>query len=224
MGCSTSSQTSAVESNPPVHKQDESNGASTTGAANENGKVAEDSETIPDQTPAQGGDAKPADEPAAAATSADNTAAAPPAAEDAPPAADSPPAEAAAPVEASAAAPAEASAAAESSAEPAAEAPEQASVEFLGFFIEQWQVRSDPSKVQKVTYWLAPENYKQLQCFLGFANFYCHYIQDYSHVVSPLTQLTSTKLPFLWTSEADEAYTSLKELSSMTPALAHPEP
>lgn len=99
-----------------------------------------------------------------------------------------------------------------------------ASVEFLGFFIEQWQVRSDPSKVQKVTYWLAPENYKQLQCFLGFANFYCHYIQDYSHVVSPLTQLTSTKLPFLWTSEADEAYTSLKELSSMTPALAHPEP
>lgn len=92
-----------------------------TGAANENGKVAEDSETIPDQTPAQGGDAKPADEPAAAATSADNTAAAPPAAEEAPPAADSPPAEAAAPVEASAAA--------ESSAEPAAEAPEQGRVE-----------------------------------------------------------------------------------------------
>lgn len=38
-----------------------------TGAANENGKVAEDSETIPDQTPAGGGDAKPADESAAAA-------------------------------------------------------------------------------------------------------------------------------------------------------------
>ncbi len=37
-----------------------------TGAANENGKVADDSETIPDQTPAQGEDAKPADESEAA--------------------------------------------------------------------------------------------------------------------------------------------------------------
>ncbi|XP_036949373.1 cytochrome c1-like [Acanthopagrus latus] len=127
MGCSTSSQTSATESNQPGDKPDESNGASTTGAANENGKVAEDSETIPDQTPAEGGDAKPADEPAAdaaaaaSAASADNTAAAPPAAAEAQPAADSPPAEAAAP--------AEASAAADGGAEPAAAAPEQEKAE-----------------------------------------------------------------------------------------------
>ncbi len=67
---------------------------SPTGAANENGKIAEDSETIPDQTAAEGGGAKPADEPAAAATSADSTAAAAPAGEE--PAA-SPPAEAEAP-------------------------------------------------------------------------------------------------------------------------------
>lgn len=82
-----------------------------------------------------------------------------------------------------------------------------ASVEFLGFVIKQWQVRAEPSKVQKVTYWLAPESCKQLQCFLGFANFYCRYIQDYSHMAAPLTQLTSTKFPFLWTPEADEAFT-----------------
>ncbi|XP_040909778.1 outer membrane protein H.8 [Toxotes jaculatrix] len=96
MGCSTSSQTSAIDTTRPGAKPEESNGASTTGAANENGKVAEDSETIPDQTPADGGDAKPADEPAAAATSADNTAAVPPAAEEPQPEAASPPAEAAA--------------------------------------------------------------------------------------------------------------------------------
>ncbi|XP_031152088.1 cytochrome c1 isoform X2 [Sander lucioperca] len=65
MGCSTSSQTSAVDTTRPSAKPEESNGSSTT--ANENGKVAEDSETIPDQTPAGGGDAKPADESAAAA-------------------------------------------------------------------------------------------------------------------------------------------------------------
>lgn len=94
---------------------------SLTGAANENGKAAEDSETIPDQTPAQGGDAKPTEEPAAAATSADTTAAVPPAAEVPQPAADNPPAEAAAP-----AAPAEAPAAAVSSAETAQSSSEPA--------------------------------------------------------------------------------------------------
>ncbi|XP_032390923.1 cytochrome c1 isoform X2 [Etheostoma spectabile] len=84
MGCSTSSQTSAVDTTRPSAKPEESNGSSTT--ANENGKVAEDSETIPDQTPAGGGDAKPADESAAAA----------PAGQEPQPGAASPPAEAAA--------------------------------------------------------------------------------------------------------------------------------
>lgn len=71
-----------------------------TGAANENGNVAEDSETIPDQTPAEGSDAKPGDEPAeepaVTAASADTTAATPPAAEESQDAASSPPAETAA--------------------------------------------------------------------------------------------------------------------------------
>ncbi|XP_034748843.1 myristoylated alanine-rich C-kinase substrate isoform X2 [Etheostoma cragini] len=84
MGCSTSSQTSVVDTTRPCVKPEESNGSSTT--ANENGKVAGDCETIPDQTPAGGGDAKPADESAAAA----------PAGQEPQPGAASPPAEAAA--------------------------------------------------------------------------------------------------------------------------------
>nr|XP_029510933.1 mucin-1-like [Oncorhynchus nerka] len=68
MGCSTSTQTTAQDTTrQPSSKPEESNGTSTTGAANENGKVAEDSETIPDHTvtvAATGGEAKSA--PAAA--------------------------------------------------------------------------------------------------------------------------------------------------------------
>ncbi|XP_077363047.1 uncharacterized protein LOC144007360 [Festucalex cinctus] len=66
MGCSTSSQTSAVDSTKPGVKPEESNGTSTTVTAN--GNVAEDSETIPDQTPppapppADSSDAKSADD------------------------------------------------------------------------------------------------------------------------------------------------------------------
>lgn len=56
-----------------------------TGVASENGNIAGDSETIPDQTPAEGCDAKPDSEPdaaAAAATSGDGSDASPPAEED----------------------------------------------------------------------------------------------------------------------------------------------
>ncbi|XP_029700508.1 fibrous sheath CABYR-binding protein isoform X3 [Takifugu rubripes] len=70
MGCSTSTQTSAVDTSRPSAKPEEINGATVTGAAGENGNVAEDSETIPDQTPAPVGDAT---EPVAAAACTEST-------------------------------------------------------------------------------------------------------------------------------------------------------
>ncbi|XP_030596808.1 uncharacterized protein LOC115788063 isoform X2 [Archocentrus centrarchus] len=125
MGCSTSTQTSAVDTTRPSAKPEESNGASTTGAANENGNVAEDSETIPDQTPAEGSEVKPADEPALEATSADSTAASPPAGEESQDAADSPPEETAPPGEAAAGDSAPETAASSSEAEAAAQSQSQ---------------------------------------------------------------------------------------------------
>ncbi|KAM9776027.1 uncharacterized protein ACBT44_001190 isoform 2-T2 [Syngnathus typhle] len=63
MGCSTSSQTSAVDSTKPGIKPEERNGTNTTVTAN--GNV--DGETIPDQTPADSSDVKPTDDTATAA-------------------------------------------------------------------------------------------------------------------------------------------------------------
>ncbi|RVE67026.1 hypothetical protein OJAV_G00113250 [Oryzias javanicus] len=121
MGCSTSSQTTAVDTTLP--KPEESNGASTTGAANENGKVAEDTETLPDQTPTEGGGTKPDGEPAVIAVSADSSQATPPAGEDSQPSADSPPVEA--PAESPPEPPAEPPAEAPPPSSPEATAPEQ---------------------------------------------------------------------------------------------------
>lgn len=68
----------------------------------------------------------------------------------------------------------------------------QPSVSFLGFIIEEGQIRVDPGKVQAVAEWPTPQ--LQLQHFLGFANFYCRFIKVFSLVVVPLTPLTSTKV------------------------------
>lgn len=78
------------------------------------------------------------------------------------------------------------------------------SVSFLGFIIEQGQIRSDPAKVE----WPIPENRMQLQRFRGFANFYRCFIRFFSKVATPLNQLTSTTRRFLWSTEVDLALDS----------------
>ena len=77
----------------------------------------------------------------------------------------------------------------------------------------------DPAKVQTVLEWQIPQSVRDVQCFLGFANFYRKFIQDYSKIILPLTQLTKKGQVFLWSNEADMAFRHLKKTSA--PILAH---
>lgn len=58
-------------------------------------------------------------------------------------------------------------------------------VAFSGYIIEQGDLRPDPAKVKAVVEWPEPPNQCQLQQFLGFANFYRRFIQDFSMVTLP---------------------------------------
>ncbi|KAK3523568.1 hypothetical protein QTP70_002476 [Hemibagrus guttatus] len=56
----------------------------------------------------------------------------------------------------------------------------------------------DVVKVQAVTEWPAPTSVRELQRFLGFANFYRRFIRNYSSVAGPLTSLLrDPDLPFV---------------------------
>ncbi|KAL2095538.1 hypothetical protein ACEWY4_007686 [Coilia grayii] len=82
----------------------------------------------------------------------------------------------------------------------------------------------DPAKVSAVTAWPVLENCKQLQQFLGFANFYRRFIRNYSAVAAPLTALTSSKIPFVWTTAANGSFTDLKTRFTSAPILQVPNP
>ncbi|KAL2078839.1 hypothetical protein ACEWY4_024583 [Coilia grayii] len=95
---------------------------------------------------------------------------------------------------------------------------------FLGYIVAEGAIQMDPAKVSAVTSWPTPENRKQLQQFLGFANFYRRFIRNYSSVAAPLTALTSTKQTFLWTISANEAFCHLKDRFTSAPILQVPDP
>lgn len=74
--------------------------------------------------------------------------------------------------------------------------------------------------------WLATaNNLKELQQFLGFANFYRRFIRGFSSVASPLTPITKRSSPHLtWSTAAQEAFTELKSRFTSAPILHHPDP
>ncbi|KAL0150107.1 hypothetical protein M9458_054534 [Cirrhinus mrigala] len=99
------------------------------------------------------------------------------------------------------------------------------SIQFLGYIIDHQGVRMDERKVTAVVSWPEPTTIKELQRFLGFANFYRRFIQDYSLITTPLTNLLSGKpRTLLWTPEAAKAFHSLKSAFTQAPLLTHPDP
>ena len=54
------------------------------------------------------------------------------------------------------------------------------------------KVQMDPAKVTIVAKWKVPINKKGVQEFLGFVNFYRHFIQDFSKIARPLHELTGS--------------------------------
>ena len=79
----------------------------------------------------------------------------------------------------------------------------------------------DPSKVQTIQDWPEPCKVKDVQSFLGFTNFYCCFISNYSNIMIPLTQLTCKGIPWNFTNAAQKSFQALKSTFTSAPVLTH---
>ncbi|MBW0548756.1 hypothetical protein O181_088471, partial [Austropuccinia psidii MF-1] len=61
------------------------------------------------------------------------------------------------------------------------------SVDYLGYIVSSEGLKMDQAKVQQILNWPPPRNLKAPQSFLGFANFYCRFIKNFSKKISSLT-------------------------------------
>jgi hypothetical protein len=94
-------------------------------------------------------------------------------------------------------------------------------VKYLGFIISTTGTKMDPAKITTIQEWPQPQNVKDVQSFLGFANFYRHFIKGYSSIVTPLTRLTRKDIPFTWTSDCAHSFNNLKTTFTTAPILHH---
>ena len=82
----------------------------------------------------------------------------------------------------------------------------------------------DPKKVTTILEWPASLNVTALRAFLGFAQFYRRHIKGYSKKVSPLTELISDKVPFIWGKNQQESFSALKKAVVTGPVLRIVDP
>jgi len=96
-------------------------------------------------------------------------------------------------------------------------------VEFLGVVIGPKGVEMQKEKVEGVLNWLVPRNVKEVQKFLGLANYYRKFIKDFAQIAAPLHVLVRKEQKWKWKKEQEEAFGKLKAVFTMKPVLAIPD-
>ena len=97
-------------------------------------------------------------------------------------------------------------------------------VQLLGHTVSAEGTKPQVEKVEAILQMEPPSDARGVRRFLGMAGYYRRFIPRFSEIACPLTELTKTKQPFLWTPECEEAFQTLKTSLSVAPVLHHPDP
>jgi len=95
------------------------------------------------------------------------------------------------------------------------------SIEYLGYVLSPSGLTMSNAKVKTIQEWPEPKKIKDIQSFLGFANFYRRFIFNYSDIVIPLTWLTRKDTPWNFDDNCRKAFNTLKQAFTSTPILMH---
>jgi len=82
---------------------------------------------------------------------------------------------------------------------------EKTKIEYLRLIISCGKVEMDPVKVSGIMDWPTPANWKEVQAFLGFTNFYHQFIEGFSHHMQPLFKLMKKDVKWSWGDREQQA-------------------
>ena len=84
-------------------------------------------------------------------------------------------------------------------------------VGFLGHVVSGDEVAVDPSKVSTVTEWETPKSVGDIRSFLDLAGYYRRFIENFSRIAKPMTELLKKENKFDWSDECETSFQELKK-------------
>jgi len=88
--------------------------------------------------------------------------------------------------------------------------------------ISQGGIAVDPSKIEVVLKWESPKSIFEIKSFLGLAGYYRRFIEGFSKLALPLTKLTRKGQAFVWDTQCEHSFQTLKERLTTAPVLVLP--
>src|SRR3569833_1500206 len=99
----------------------------------------------------------------------------------------------------------------------------QTEIQYLGHIVNAQGIRPDPKKVSTVQSWPVPKNVHDVRSFLGLCNYFRKFIDHYSSIAVPLTNLTKKSVGWDWTGRCQDAFEMLKHSLAEAPLLRTPD-
>jgi hypothetical protein len=96
-------------------------------------------------------------------------------------------------------------------------------VSFLGHIISEGGISIDPSKVKDVLSWNTPQNVLNIRSFLDLVGYYRRFIEGFSNIFKPMTELLEKSKTFEWTPRHEVSFQELKKRLTTAPVLIMPD-
>ena len=93
----------------------------------------------------------------------------------------------------------------------------------LGHIVSREGIAMNPKKLEALKKLKIPKNVKELRSFLGLCNYFRKFIQNFSEIALPLTELTKTKNNpyYKWGTAEDDSFSDLRRALVSAPILKH---
>ena len=95
-------------------------------------------------------------------------------------------------------------------------------VNILGHVVSVDEILVDSSKIDAILSWNSPTNATEVKRFLGLVGCYKRFVEGFSKLAGPLTNLTKKETKNEWTDKHDRAFQELKERLTTAPVLVIP--
>jgi hypothetical protein len=94
-------------------------------------------------------------------------------------------------------------------------------IKYLDLIVDRDEIRMNSKKIETILQWATSQNFKQIQRFLEFCNFYKRFIKNFAKIVKSLIKLIRKDVFFTWNEICKQTFELLKRTVIEASILTH---